>query len=330
MTDDYKEFCGDTGAATSAPDVVYELDVTSTCSAEIQLNEATGFDGVLSIRDTVCDTRMGGDLCVNQKTHGETVKLELKSGKHYLVVDGANKTSGDFTVTVTCTDPACGDGVLNTAEEQCEPVSATDPNCGQPGTPNACKVLEAAASDTCPGTVINLPATAHTAIPVTGTFNTAGSTDNYTDAHCGAAGGLDEVFQIVPAISGKLTVMVGRDGSGAFTDNSGDAHDYCQPPNYDQQGCWTHNIYLRSGADCASATTIDPPNCVQGTPVFGQPVPVSTCGYQCQNPAYDNDVSIISADVEAGVPVWLFVDGQGPDTPQAPNAGLYVLHFMLQ
>jgi hypothetical protein len=330
-TDNYTEFCADAGPQLAAPDVVWELDVSSTCSADISLNEAAGFDGALSIRETVCDSRSGGDTCVNQHTHGESTKLELKAGKHYLVVDGANKTSGDFSVTITCTDPACGDGVLNSAEEQCEPVSTTDPNCGQPGTANACKVLESMSSDTCPGTVINLGATMDTAIPaMPPQFNTVGTVDNYSDPHCGAAGAGDEVFQIVPQITGKLTVMIGRSAAGNFTEVYGSNHDACQPPEYSSIDCWTHNIYLRSSCDNNPASTISPAGCNPGTPVFGQPPVVSECGWQCADPGNDNGVNIISADVTAGVPVWLFVDGQGPSAPQSPTEGAYTLHFKLQ
>lgn len=338
--DDYKTFCADASAATSAPDVVYELDVSATCSLDLKLAEQGTFDGALSLRKGMCDMRGGGDLCVNQHTHGEDTKLELTAGTYYLVVDGANKTSGDFTITLSCTTPACGDGVLNSAEEQCEPVSGTDPNCGQPNTVNACKILESAASDTCPGTGIAISKAAGVIHVPSGPplFNTTPAVDNFIDATCGAtAGAPDEVFQINPTDSGKLIVMIGRDASGTFADPiAGNAtgitmnpqSDYCQAPDYNQPGCWTHNIYLRSGADCASSTTIKPANCNPGAidpQNFPMVIPISQCGYQCENPQFDNAVSIISADVTAGTPVWLFVDGL-----DSSAMGSYTLTMQLQ
>lgn len=328
---DYQEQCV---PGSTSPDVVYEVDVTSTCTLDMKLTEAQGFDGVLSVRRTVCDMRQGGDICVNQLTHTEEEKLEVLTGdKIYVVVDGANNTSGDYSLSFTCTDPACGDGVINT-EEQCEPSGPNDPTCGQPGTVNACKILEAPAADTCAGAAalaIDIPLTQHMMMPVApAVYNTIGSHDDYLDSNCGAAGGNDEVFQLVPQSSGKLTVMIGRDETGTFSDLLGANSEYCQPPNYDNPGCWTRNIYLRAGATCDTATTVSPTGCNPTPTAFalGQPAPVSQCGWQCSDL---QAVNIITADVTGGTPIWLFVDGQGPSAPpDGLTEGKFVLHFKLE
>lgn len=295
--DDFKTFCADSDGSTAAPDVVYQLGLPSECTLSITLTTAGAFQGAFQLRQT-CDA--GSGACVNPLLSGPTLKQAVPSGFYSLVVDGVNRTSGDFTLDIACAPPACGDGVVN-AGEQCDGGPGVKPadGCGDPGTPAACQIEAATASDTCAGVVpVNVSPGASLLLPAAPPpYNTTGATDDYhsVDPSCSPWPAIDQVFGFVPSADGTLTVTIGNDENGS---------PYCLQDPF-PAGCWNHVLYVRE-ATCENGTEL-------------------TCAY----PDYvtDNGVTTVSVSVTAGVAYYVFVDGE--DISEY-DRGPYFLQVSLQ
>lgn len=294
--DDYKTFCADPDASSSAPDVVYQLSFASECTMSLLLHSEPGFEGALDFQ-----TSCGADFyCVAPTLGNAALKLPVLPGSYSVVVDGVNGSSGAFSLDVTCDVPQCGDGVVNSGED-CDggPGATPGDGCGDPGTPNACKIEQTTAADTCADVVpVAVAAGAHFLLPaVPPPFNLTGASDDYhsVDPSCSPNPAVDQVFGFIPAVDGTLTVTIGRDANGQA---------YClQDPI--PAGCWNHTLYLREGT------------CETGTEL--------TCAF----PDYvtDDGVITVTAFVSAGVPYYLFVDGEDL-SPY--DVGPYILDVQLQ
>ncbi len=292
QTDDYKTYCGDVDDTTSAPDVVVQLEISAPCTLEVALTDVGAFDGVLSLRHQACDMRLGNDFCYNDDTDSELAREHVDAGTHFVVVDGALGTEGDFALTISCTAPVCGDGVQNPGE-QCDylPVVAND-GCGDPGAPNECQGEGQVAADDCPGTpvaidlgeILYLP-------PAAPLYSSADAVDHHkgTCIPGGENGGKDEVFAVTPNFDGVLTATVGED----YLDTP-----YCLAMVPE---CWANYVYARE-ADCTAGTE------------------VACMGYDV------NGVSQTSFMVTAGTTYFVFVDGLND---QSYAAGPYVLRLEL-
>ncbi|MFO0613068.1 MAG: DUF4215 domain-containing protein [Polyangiaceae bacterium] len=323
--DDYHEFCADSDPmTTSAPDVVYQLKTDHYCSFTADIDDGGTWDSAFELRAMGCADRTGGDECINKTKH---LGRELPPGTYFIVVDGAGKTSGAFSLTLNCASPKCGDGILNSSEEQCDVGTSTPGDgCGDPGTPSACKFETTVAPDACAditptvgtvaiakGQTVFVP----TALPL---FNTAQGKDDY-EGSCSFTGfsGPDQVFAVQPSGSGVLTVVIGRDYNGI---------DYCQPPGYNQPECWNSVAWIHE-ADCSNDTAKELTLADMPTPPidgngFGQNGNAS-CRYST---VATNNVLTLNANVTAGKTYYLFVEG---DTPEgAGHSGPYLLNMKLQ
>jgi cysteine-rich repeat protein len=291
--DDYKTYCADVDATTSAPDVVVQLDVTAACSLEVSLTDTGAFDGVISMRHQQCDARLGNDFCYNIATDNEVAREHVAEGTHFVVIDGANGTSGDFSLTISCTAPTCGDGIVNPGE-QCDhgPAQPND-GCGDPGAANECQTEAQTAADTCPGTPIPIDGGETLFLPASPPlYNNADAADDYKGGCMpgGEVGGRDEVFAVTPTADGVLTVTVGEDYLGA---------PYC-PAMVPE--CWANYVYIREG-NCTAMTD------------------AACVGYDV------NGVSQATLNVNAGTTYYVFVDGLNFDFY---SAGPYILRLELQ
>jgi hypothetical protein len=278
--DDLKTLCADTDASTSAPDVVYQLGLPSPCTLSVTLHEQGAFQGAFSFRPS-CSS-LAGD-CVNPLVSGPTLVEATQPGFYSIVVDGVNKTAGDFTLDVACAVPACGDGVVNAPSEACDGGPGVHPNdgCGDPGTPNACQVEATNAADGCSDVVpVNVSLGAPLRLPANPPpYNTTNAHDDFTsaDPNCSPAPAVDQVFAFVPQADGTLDVTVGNDETGSA---------YCLQTPF-PPGCWNHMLYARSGS-CAAGTELG-----------------------CAYPDYvtDNGVVSLHLAVTAGATYWVVVDG---------------------
>lgn len=285
-TDDLQTFCT---PDSTAGDVVYQFEIQDACTFDAKLEEVGAFDGAISFRST-CDARVGQYNCQNAATHGEEYKTFLQPGTYFVVVDGANGSEGDFSLTLDCAVGTCGDGVVGDGE-QCDsgPGSTPGDGCGDPGTANACQLVVVSSADNCTGvSTISVAPGAPTYTPTSPPpFTTVGAVDDFVgSAACDLnLGGVDRVFQIQPTVSGTLNITIGEDPSGAnLCDGSPSA-------------CWGSVLYLRDGA-CTTATPTE-----------------LDCGFAdySTDPPSLGSVYTISAAVTAGNLYTLVVDGATSD-----------------
>jgi hypothetical protein len=282
-TDDYTTYCADKDPAKDQPDVVYQLDVPASATVSIDI-KANGFSPALSLRKQECASRQANDICLPT-----SVKTALDAGTYWLVVDSADKKTGDFTLTVSYAKPKCGDGVVNPGED-CDPAMVSnDDGCINPGKASECHFGEPpqdVAIVQCPGGLISI--TKGDAFQL-GPYNNGpamSKQQNVTDAmNCtSAAMGPEDVFHITPKADGTLKAQIGYAEDGKTL--------YCDAfPN----DCADFIMYLRTNM-CDSSVAGDQLGCSDNTPN-----PMSPFGF--------DEVLTINTPVKGGSDYWLIVDG---------------------
>ena len=305
--DDYKTFCADTTDAADAPDVVFQFTLNGGGKLHLDLDDHTGaneFDGALSLRKSVCDQRIGNDNCANAATTNESLDVDLAAGTYWVVVDGANNQSGDFSLDATLTAPTCGDGFINgvSAGEECDLVPADPTLCNPPGHPLECKFappIDTTVED-CPGFDVFMDVGDD--LDVTGAaHNTCPLADNHIGTCAmGNTLGRDAVYHVHPSGAGTLTATVGRAAGGQ------PACDVCGAScNPSCDICFIPILYARKQA-CSGATAVE-----------------VACAYDS---TFMTTVATITVPVAAFEDVWLFVDSNfnGDYT-----AGPYILELTL-
>lgn len=276
--DTHKTYCADPSDATSAPDRVMTIEIPEDCTLTVTMESSEGFDGAFQLQTGCADK--GAQLgCINGQ-YGSTLLRGVAAGTYYLVVDGMNGTSGDFTLHATCAAPLCGDGALNAATEACD--GGLDPllgdGCTDAGEENGCEIESVGAADTCAATspfevAISSPATLPSGVVPYTTIG-AGSDHEGDEALFWPA--VDEVFEFVPLETGTLRIRIGLDANGSpFC-----ANDWSSP------GCWNHVLYAREEA-------CDAPNIQLSYPNF----------------ITDDGVNELYFAVDAGKSYFVFVDG---------------------
>lgn len=281
-THNYDTFCG----PGSAPDLVYQLQLPSDCSLSIDATGVPGFDPIVSVRFTQCDARVTEDLC----SPGPAIVQHQPAGTFWLVVDGADGQSGDYTVNVSCGAPTCGDLVVN-AGEQCDlGQGITGDTCS-----DACTAEGATAADTCldVGAPFPVPVGA-TVLPQADPWFTNADASHDAIGSCayqGEVDGKDEIFAFVPDASGTLTIATALDLAG---------NPVCS--TFLEPECWFSFLFVRE-ADCASGTEV-----------------------ACSGIDLNTGVNQISLPVTAGQIYYLFVDGLNGEYY---SHGPYTLHFNL-
>lgn len=285
--DNYNTFCADNNPEPSAPDVVYQLDVSAASTVTIELN-ATGFTPALSLRKQECGSRLPGDACLDLGMGNIKQTVSLDAGSYWVIIDSGDEMVGTFTLDVTAENPTCGDGAVN-AGEQCDPaVVSADDGCINPGEPNECHFGEPPpdpAIVACPGGLITIGPNDSFQL---GPYNNGSGQHNEmntTTAACAtAAVGPEDVFHIVPTASGMLHLQIGHDESGTTL--------YCDTfPN----DCGDFVMYLRKNM-CDSADMADQIDCADFTDN-----PNSPFGF--------DELLTIDTTVNAGQDYWLVVDG---------------------
>jgi hypothetical protein len=299
--DDYMSFCADTTADADNNDVVVGVDLTAPCTLTVTLDDGGNFDGAISERHADCTMRGAGDGCQNLSPSGtvETYKENAAAELSYYVIDSADGGSGDFSLTIKCEVPVCGDGVINAGEE-CDGGGANpDDSCGDPGAANACKIEAAIAADTCADatTVIDVTNASDVVLPMTAPlFNNATAADDYQPLDNGCsheAGGLDQVFAVRALGAGTLSASLEAENAGPV----------CTPPDFVDPTCRDRLVYIRTA-----------------------------CGDQnsqvsCVNTFDEEPVNAASASVLLNQTVYVFVDGYNGDTMF--DNGAYAIRFHL-
>ncbi|MFO0611626.1 MAG: hypothetical protein U0414_03495 [Polyangiaceae bacterium] len=299
--DDWKTFCADSDASTSAKDLVYHLRLDAPCSLSVELVGQAGFEAALSFR-TTCEAETGDYACLDTATQGTLLERHASAGEYYVVVDGAHNTSGAFTLQVKCMAPVCGDGIVNPGE-LCDGGPGIHPldGCGDPGTASECKLEAGPVANTCAeisgsrvigtGQTLFLP----DQLPL---YDTTRATNEYESPTCSYVGvsGRDQVMSVQPSADGVLSLTIGQDYDGV---------DYCAPP-FDQPTCWNHVMWVRES------------NCEGGQEL--------ACAWV--DPVFDNGVSTLSFPVVAGRQYYVFVEGD-LDDPSPGHNGPYLVRAHL-
>lgn len=237
--DDYHSLC----AVTNAPDVAYALTLPQggTLRAEVSASSGSSLHPVIDIREDCASGYMCSDFGTGTST---TMLTTIPAGTYYLIVDAKDGTSGDFDMTLEFAPPVCGDGVVNDGEE-CDPrdVAAGD-GCGDPGQPDACKLQPPSGpGDQCPGELVRVFAGTTVLTAVDGN-STYGFADDYEGSCSYYPGGVDRVYQLVPAQSGTMTVSVGYEVDGTTS--------FCAADLWDSR-CWGYQLYVRSSCEDAAS-----------------------------------------------------------------------------
>lgn len=270
--------CDDPAASNTGPDVVVAFTLASEATVDIKLSAAAGstLKPVIDVRQT-CTMNY---LCAAYGSTPERMLVALPAGTYYLIVDGAEASSGAFTGTVTATAPKCGDLVLNSGEE-CDPgAGVANDGCGDPGGADGCKYQAAAAGkDQCPGEAVAITG-GTVVLPASQGYATYGFTDNHDGSCAWDVGGRDRIFQVTPSKSGMLTVSVGYETDGTTPTCTKDLFN---------AGCWDYVLYART--TCATDTT----------------------ELGCSNGANWSDPEKLTFPVTANTPYFIFVDGNDPD-----------------
>ncbi len=280
----FKGTCG-----TTSNGVVYQ--VTTTAEGTLTLTVSPAASSTLSpvvYQETTCGTT---GLCFQLPSSTNKVVEDLPAGTHYFIVAGAGSTSGAFTLTATDTTPTCGDGAVNTGE-QCDLGSLATAQweaagCYPPGNAQQCKTVPAETTEaTCPGLQILVPAgTTNQNLDPNGT--NVGFPQTYSGScsqkgSCPMCSGPSRVYQMVPAVSGTVTVSIGYEADGVTTSCNADMN---------SAACWDMTLFARTS--CGDSST---------------EIPTSGSTIGCSDPA-DPNAAIVSFPVVGGTSYYVFVAG---------------------
>lgn len=306
--DDYRSFCSDSELASAGlRDVVYQLSLSAECSTTLSLDGATGFDGALSLRSGSCEV---DEYCSQTAGTQEHFTSALLAGTYWIIVSGNDGDVSDFTLSVQCDAPACGDGILNqTPGEECDDGNLIAGD----GCDASCTLEEAPAElDTCagaelgPGVAIAAGELLH--VPASGAFaTTLGASDSGTGScslppdHEFIFPAPDHVLRVTPSADGVLRATLGLNADGIpFC-----GPDAAQEPAFPfPSGCYDRALYVRAACDDAGSEIA----CSDSPDSWWAPEQVSFA-------------------VQAGTDYFVFVDGWNDDEF---GVGQYVVELELQ
>jgi len=247
--DDTRSFCVDQADNAGLPDVVYQITLSDECALRVTLDGATGFNGALSFRSQACDT---DEYCTDTAGTQEVFQQSVASGTYWLIVTAHPGDVDDFTLSVQCNPPACGDGFLAVSGEACDDGNLVDGD----GCDATCALEAADASvDTCdgavagPGIAISVGDVLH--VPGDGSFETTlGATDSGTGSCSLQPDGdsifaaPDHVYRVVPSASGTLTATIGLGPDDVAMCGAAESLEPDYPYPY---GCYDRALHVREG-----------------------------------------------------------------------------------
>lgn len=194
----------------------------------------------------LCDDDAYTWWCCDYGVDGEQIWFHTEPQLYYLHLDGADQTSGDYTLNVEFDEPQCGDGVVNPAPsgaggagggpagEECDDGDDSDPNDGC----HQCQFIANPQHDTCPGEQLFLSPNVH--FVLTGsTTSYSGDYEHVVGDQCSLPGqppGRDRIYDLVPQVDGMLTASVGRDVTHSI--------DICAAWGPNDPGCWDRALYV--------------------------------------------------------------------------------------
>lgn len=291
--DSFSSTCGDTTAASDAPDAHFALTIAAAGTLRLDVSAAAGsaLMPALDVR-TVCEQ---AELCAAPAGGAASLAAHVEAGPLHVIVDGAQGTRGAFQLTAELSAPACGDGVVNPGE-QCDPgAGVAGDACVDPGQPGECQfVTPQPEQETCPGEGVAVPLGTTVLAADQGHF-TYGYADDHEGSCAEQPGGVDRVYQLIPQADGMMTVSVGFEPDG-ITPSCDIA--------VESPGCWPKVVYARTSCPDAASEV--------------------ACGLDPLMPMAPQTLQI---PVTSGASIFLFIDGYDAE---AYSAGTFNLHVSLQ
>lgn len=233
-TDDYGTqpvwHCGDE-RPDHAPDVAFTISIPFDGVIKLDVTSTSSLNPVVYQRDD-CEVE---NLCLDFSATTEKFHQNVTAGVHSFIIDGKNETSGSFNFTLSYNLATCGDGVVS-GTEACD-LGVSPPSTL--GCSTSCQFLPPpTGTDTCPGQAVSVSPGTTQLVGANGIGNTTLGYSNESASTCTyAPGGPEKVYDLVPQMSGTLTVTVGRDANGITVTCD---QDITNP------FCWDYVLYARS------------------------------------------------------------------------------------
>ncbi len=250
-TDDYQTFCADNAEGESANEVVYQLDVSDTCTGKLTLSGGPDFQGVISVRDA-CMTAASDISCDAATAAGASVAstVSLEMGTYFVLISDLG--SGDsFALDISCVPPTCGDFILDDNEECDFGTAPTPPAVDGDGCDNDCN-LDPVDPDVTDCDVVTAGPT--NTVDLNQTVIIPGSTINGLSTHDGSCQdppvnpdtfSKENIIKVRPTAVGTMTITLGLDAAGNPACGAAPPFPY---PN----GCWDRTLYVRTACGLAA------------------------------------------------------------------------------
>ncbi len=210
--DDYSSYCGG-GAEAGWPDVVYSVKTQSRGTLTIT-TEPTGFEQVVYV-ESECGVRTTFGLPPDQlpciDAAGDQIQLGVVASQELFVIVESASVDDTYRVVLELTEPICGDGVINPAEnaadsEQCDFGTSGGGGAGGAAPSNGCDEscrfeTPALNENHCPGP--NIDQLVGAQFP----GHTLGFSNDY-QAPCAPSDGPDRVYSLALQENDQLHLLV--------------------------------------------------------------------------------------------------------------------------
>lgn len=184
----------------AGPDLVYSI--TSPVAGNVRFKLDADYPALIAARAT-CSDATTERACASNTSAGTTTGFVsmLAGDTIYLFVDGVGGSSGNFTLSLEQTASFCGDGVSE-VPEQCDDGNVT----GGDGCSSACQLESKVSPETCPGPIYAFSGTGTAPRKLSLSGDLSSAKNDLSTSLCTLTNGFDQVYQLVPDITGALTV----------------------------------------------------------------------------------------------------------------------------
>jgi hypothetical protein len=264
------------GAPDDGADWIIPVTLEADGVLRLEVDNGEALNGTLSVQAACETTTTVTDYCYPTGAAGDVRRhaQHAVAGTYYVVIDTVGDTEDTFTLTASATTAACGDAVVSPGED-CDPgAGVPGDGCFDPGDEGECTFEPPPENlDVCPGEGVEIEP-GLTRLSAADGYSTDGFIDDYEGSCFLEVGGLDRVFMITPSASGMLDVSIGYEEDGQVV---------CDLDVTDPR-CWDQMLYARSTCDDEGVSEL-------------------ACSHDGDGA---QDISML---VDAGVPVYVFVDG---------------------
>jgi cysteine-rich repeat protein len=177
--------------------------ITSPVTGNVKMKLEADYPALLGSRGT-CTDPMTERSCASKPSPGlMTAFVPLAAGATtYVFVDGVGGSYGHFTLSMEQTATYCGDGTAD-SPEQCDDGNTTDGD----GCSSVCALESKVKADSCPAPIYSFSGTGTAPRKISIAGDTTGAINDVNTSICtGASLGPDQIYQLVPDMTGSLSV----------------------------------------------------------------------------------------------------------------------------